>query len=378
MTRAIRRIGITLVAVGLVTVGAEAQTAADDAIGARLQQLADSIVGARAQLPGLVIYARSGATGRAWRIASGMADTARRTRLEGDLPLRIASNTKSYTAAAILRLMEQGRLALSDPLSRHLSPALNALLVKDGYATDRMTIEQVLSHRAGLAEHPAIPGYVTAVLSSPTKRWTREEQVRWMVDSLAPIGAPGERYRYSDTGYILLGDIIERLTSQDLAAAVRALVGFDRLGLARTWWETLEPAPPLARDRVHQYISGTDSHDIDPSFDLYGGGGIVAPLEELGVFVEALVAGRVFERRETLETMLAPRGSDRGGYALGVYPMVIAGEKGFGHTGFWGTAAFHFPASRVTVAVAVTEQTQGAVLAPAIAAVVRTLGEAGR
>jgi D-alanyl-D-alanine carboxypeptidase len=378
MNRAPCWLALLLLGTGLSAVRANAQPAATDAIRVKLQRLADSIVAARPQLPGILIYARSGATGRTWRIASGMADTARRTRLEADLPVRIASNTKSYTAAAILRLMEQGKIALSDALSRHLSPELNALLVKDGYATDRITIEQVLSHRAGFAEHPEVPAYVTVVLSTPRKRWTREEQVRWMVDSLAPIGAPGERYKYSDTGYILLGDIIERRTGKNLAAAVRELVGFERLGLTRTWWETLEPAPPRARDRVHQYIDGTDSYGIDASFDLYGGGGITAPLEELGAFVEALVTGKVLERRETLDTMLAPRGTDRGGYGLGVYPLTTGGEKGYGHTGFWGTAAFHFPASKLTLAVAVTEQTQGEVITPTIAAAFRTIAGGGR
>ena len=378
MNRAPCWLTLLLLGTGLSAVRANAQPAATDAIRVKLQRLADSVVAARPQLPGLLIYAKSGATGRTWRIASGMADTARRTRLEADLPVRIASNTKSYTAAAILRLMEQGKIALSDPLSQHLSPELNALLVKDGYATDRITIEHVLSHRAGFAEHPEVPAYVTVVLSTPRKRWTREEQVRWMVDSLAPIGAPGERYKYSDTGYILLGDILERLTGKNIAAAVRELVGFERLGLTRTWWETLEPAPPRARDRVHQYIDGTDSYGIDPSFDLYGGGGITAPLEELGAFVEALVTGKVLERRETLDTMLAPRGTDRGGYGLGVYPLTTGGEKGYGHTGFWGTAAFHFPASKLTLAVAVTEQTQGEVITPTIAAAFRTIAGGGR
>jgi D-alanyl-D-alanine carboxypeptidase len=358
---------------------AAAQIASPDSIGPKLQRFADSMVAARPKLPGFLIYVRDGSSDRSWRIAAGWSDTARKVRLDPDQPLRIASNTKTYTSAAILRLMEQGKLALSDPLARHLPAHLNAMLVGDGYATDRITIEQVLSHRAGLDEHPSVPSYVTLALrTAPKKRWTREEQVRWLVDSLQPIGAPGEKFKYSDTGYILLGAIVERHTGKNLGAAVRDLLDFRKLGLVRTWFESLEPEPPGVRPRVHQYIGGIDAHDTDPSFDLYGGGGIAAPLEEMGRFLEALVSGRVFERAATLDTMLRVRSPALGGYGLGIYTTNPSGHRGFGHSGFWGTIGFYFPADRVTVAVAVTEQTEGGLIAGAVSAVMGMLFPASR
>ncbi|MSR01515.1 MAG: class A beta-lactamase-related serine hydrolase [Gemmatimonadetes bacterium] len=127
-----------------------------DSVGPRLHRFADSLVAVRPKLPGLILYVRDGASGRRWRIASGWSDTVRRVRLDPNQPLRIASNTETYVAAAMLRLVERGTLTLSNPLSRHLPAHLNAMLVADGYPTDRMTIEQVFSHRSGLDEHPAI------------------------------------------------------------------------------------------------------------------------------------------------------------------------------------------------------------------------------
>ncbi len=353
---------ITLL-LGIITA---AQAAQPDSVGPRLQHFADSVVAARPKLPGLIVYVKDGSSGRRWRIASGWSDTARRVRLDPGQPLRIASNTKTYVAAALLRLVERGTLKLSDPLSRHLPAHLNAMLVGGGYATDQITIEQVLSHRSGMNEHPAVPSYPTVALASPKKRWTREEQVRWMVDSLRPVGAPGERYHYSDTGYILLGAIIERYTGKNVGLAVRDLVGFRKLGLERTWFETLAPEPKAAGPRVHQYIGGADSWGLDPSFDLYGGGGIDAPLEEMGGFLEALLTGRVFARPSTLETMLRARSPDRGGYGLGIFQIDTLGHHGYGHAGFWGTIGYYFPADRLTVAVAVTEQTEGRVVYAAV------------
>jgi D-alanyl-D-alanine carboxypeptidase len=344
-----------------------------DSVEPRLARLADSIVTARQGLPGIAIVVESGRLGRTWSAAAGRADTSRNLPLRPDQPFRVASNTKTYTAAAILRLAERGALALSDPIGRHLPAELASLLERDGYRTDRITIEQVLAHRAGLAEHPEVPSYVASVRQSPAKRWTRREQVEWLVDSLAPVGAPGERFKYSDTGYILLGAIVERHTGKNLGAAVRELVGLDRLGLRRTWWETLEPAPAGVPERVHQYIGGFDSFAMDPSFDLYGGGGIVAPLEELGRFLAALFEGKVFDRRSTLDDMIRARSPEFGGYGLGILGTNQGGRVGYGHSGFWGTVAYHFPGERLTVAVAVNEQTHGAAIFGTVAAVMRAL-----
>jgi D-alanyl-D-alanine carboxypeptidase len=129
--------------------------------------LADSLVQARPRLPGIVIAVESKAMGRAWSVAAGLSDTARRVPLVPQQPMRIASNTKTYVAAAVLRLVEQGRLSLKDPLSTHLPSSLDSLLRTDGYRTDSITIEQVLSHRAGFNEHPAVPSYVARLRTAP-------------------------------------------------------------------------------------------------------------------------------------------------------------------------------------------------------------------
>ncbi len=345
-----------------------------DRIAPALQRLADSIVAARPRLPGLIIAVESRAHGRRWSVAAGMSDTARRVPLRPEQPVRIASNTKTYVAAAVLRLVEQGKLSLADPLATHLPPELDALLRGDGYRTDVITIEQVLSHRAGLHEHPAVPSYAARLRTAPQYRWTREEQLRWLVDSLAPVGPPGAQFRYSDSGYTLLGAIVERLTGMPLGPAVRRLVGFESLGLRHTWWETLEAAPPGIADRAHQYLSGFDSYAIDPSFDLYGGGGIAAPMSDVAQFLTALLDGRVLAQRLTLDTMLAPRSTEMAGYGLGIYGTVVRGVRGYGHSGFWGTSAVVFPEAGVTVAVAVTDQAEFRQITSFIGEVLRIFG----
>ena len=327
-----------------------------DSVQIRLQQLADSVIAARPRMPGIIIAVEQTATGRRWSVAAGLADTARRIKLTPDQPVRLASNTKTYTAAALLRLVEMGRLSLSDPLARHLPPVVDSLLRRDGYATDVITIEQVLSHRSGLNEHPAVRSYVAKLRTDPQHHWTPLEQLQWLVDSLAPVGPPGGQFRYSDSGYVLLGLIVERYSGQSLGPAVRSLVRFDELGLRHTWWETLEPAPSGVPDRAHQYLGGLDAYGIDPSFDLYGGGGIVAPMADVARFLTALLDGKVFAKRETLETMVRARSPEMNGYGMGLFGSTAGGQTGRGHTGFWGTTAMVFPEAGVTIAVAITDQ----------------------
>jgi D-alanyl-D-alanine carboxypeptidase len=349
--------GPTLLFAALLVLQPSAATRADS-IQRSLQRLADSLVVARPRLPGVIIAVESKSLGRSWTVAAGLSDTSRKVPLRAEQPVRIASNTKTYVAAAVLRLMEEGRLALTDPLSRHLPASLDSLLRRDGYATDGITIEQVLSHRAGFAEHPSVPSYVARLRTQPTYAWTREEQVQWLVDSLAPVGPPGAQFRYSDTGYVLLGAIVERYSGKPLGPAVRALVGFEQLGLTHTWWENMERAPGKMSPRAHQYLGGFDSHDISPTFDLYGGGGIVTTMEELAHFLSALLDGRVFRERATLDTMLAPRSTEMSGYGLGIFGATARGLRGRGHSGFWGTSAMVFPEVGVTIAVAMTEQSE--------------------
>ena len=348
-----------------------------DSVQARLQHLADSIVAARPRMPGIIIAVEQHATGKRWSVAAGLADTARKIRLTPDQPVRLASNTKTYTAAAVLRLVEMGRLSLGDPLARHLPPSVDSLLRRDGYATDRMTIAQVLTHRAGLHEHTAVRSYIAMLRTDPRHHWTPRDQLQWLVDSLAPVGPPGAQFRYSDSGYVLLGLIVERLTGQSLGPAVRSLLRLGALGLRHTWWETLEPAPRDAPDRAHQYLGGFDAYDIDPSFDLYGGGGLVAPMAEVAQFLTALLNGQVLATRETLDTMTRAQSPEMNGYAMGLFGSTAGGQTGRGHSGFWGTTAMAFPAAGVTIALAITEQSEFR-NANAVMAAVLQLCAAGR
>ncbi|MEO8451447.1 MAG: serine hydrolase domain-containing protein, partial [Gemmatimonadota bacterium] len=198
--------------------------------------------------------------------------------------------------------------------------------------------------------------YGARVIAEPTHRWSRAEQVKWAMDRGAPYGKPGEVYHYSDTGYILLGEIVERVSRMPLASAFRTLLNYDKLGLTNTWMETLEPIPAGTGERAHQYQGDIDSYGFDPSLDLWGGGGNDATVKDMAVFTRALFTGGVYDKKTTIDTMLtlAPA-RDNKGYRFGISPVVIDSVQGYGHTGYWNTFSYYYPDIDVAIAGAVTQ-----------------------
>ena len=218
-------------------------------------------------------------------------------------------------------------------------------------------MRHLLTHTSGIFDYAMSAPFQEAVFGSPTKRWTREEQVRFAVEKGQSYGAPGSVFHYSDTGYILLGEIIERITGEPLAAALRTLLAYERNGWKSTWLETLEPVPAGEAERAHQYIGTVDTYSFDPSFDLFGGGGLAATPRDMAAFTRALFEGKVYRKKETLDVMLSqpPVAAERN-YRYGIYSKTVAGATAYGHTGFWNTFSFHFPELDLTVAASVTQQ----------------------
>lgn len=321
--------------------------AADSALEGDLQGILEWFLAENPSAPGICAHVESGRYGVNWSGAAGTVAHDSIERLTPAHTFRIASNTKTYVAAAFLRLSEMGRLNLDDPLAAHLPADQRALLTTDGYDLDAMTLRQVLSHTSGLGDHGADERYAEAIIADPQYHWSREEQIRLCVEWRDPVGAPGVQYTYSDTGYIILGGIIEQMTGQNLGTAVRDLLDYESLGLFVTWWEYLEERPHGASVRAHQYYGEYDVTEWYASYDLYGGGGIIADARDLALFMRELLQGEVLHREMTLAAMT---GGGTESYRLGLMCMELAGYLAWGHQGFWNTFAFHVPALDLTVA----------------------------
>lgn len=293
------------------------------------------------------------------RAASISGESGAALRASPGAPFRIASITKPFVAATVHRLAAAGRLSPWATIRSSIAPATATLLAGHGYDPDAITIAQLLSHTSGLCDHTLLPEYTAAVLAAPQRRWSRAEQIRLACERGRPVAAPGAVYQYSDTGYVLLGEIVERAADRPLASAVRATVDFDALGLAATWWESLEP-PGVSTPLAHQYRGDVDISAYDPSFDLHGGGGLVSTVDDLARFVRELVLGRVLERRTLAAALMAPaaaRPADAParthGYLLATFTS--AGRSVLGHTGHWNSVMLCSPADQVAVAATLND-----------------------
>ena len=328
-----------------------------DRLAAELTALVDSTLAGAPEVPGIMLRVEAPSLGLAWTRAVGVFDKATREPLKPEHTVRIASNTKTYVAAAILRLVEDGKLSLDQPIASLILPASVATLARDGYDASVISLRMLLQHTSGMFDYAMSPAFLGRVTSAPTHRWTRAEQLALAVDSGAPYGGPGEVYHYSDTGYILLGEILEKVTGRSMPEAVRDLIGFERLGIKYTYFETLDSVPAGTPPKAHQYLDSLDATNFDASVDLYGGGGLVSNLEEMARFYRALVRGEIFTKRETLDSMLvmSPQSQKErpGGYGMGIASGTTDGVVCYGHGGFWGTAARHCPSIDLTVTAAV-------------------------
>ncbi len=298
----------------------------------------------------------------AWNGVVGFDSKKKTDKLHIDQPFRIASVTKTFVAASILRLHEMDSLSIDEPIDNYISEQHKKILLSDGYKPNEIRIRHCLNHTSGLYDY-AMGGspYVGIVKQNPKKRWTRTDQLEFAVQHGDKLGYPGEKYAYSDTGYILLGEIIETFHNGDLAKGIRELVGFENLNMYSTWLETLEEKPDNMRKQVGRYLQNVDALEIDPSTDLYGGGGLVSTVMDLRKFMHGLFNGKVFQNDSTLDLMLEKPNYDPTydtkadrrfkDYRHGLWRISLMGKDAYIHSGLWGIHLIHQPHSNSTLAV---------------------------
>ncbi len=300
-----------------------------------------------------------------WSGAAGFADQELNKKLEASFPFRIASVTKTYVAAAILRLHEMDSISIDEPIANFLDASFISMLESDNYDPDKILIRHCLNHTSGLADYVfGSELFVKEIIKNPQKRWTRKDQLEIAMQGGEKLGEAGTQTTYSDTGYILLGLVIENFYDGDLAKGLRELLNFDELGLSSTWLETLEEKPVDDTNRVHRYMGKFDATDWDASIDLYGGGGLVSTTSDLADFCSALFDNKVYEKEATLDLMMSvPRYITHDNYNdkkkiefynYGLWTIKTFGKKVHMHTGYWGVTLLHIPDYNTSIAVNTT------------------------
>ena len=194
-----------------------------------------------------------------------------------------------------------------------------------------------------------------------THRWTRNEQMKLAADLYNPLGKAGDTFNYADFNYLILTEIIEQKTNKSFYESIEELINYKKHNLNSTWFVTLQNKPVNVKSLAHQYYGkmNWDSYNMDPSFDLYGGGGIAATTKDLARFSQLLFEGKIIENKEILKLIYSKiETKDREGvnYGLGLTKGEVNGYIAYGHGGFWGTAVNYYPELNASISVVVLER----------------------
>ena len=273
--------------------------------------------------------------------------------IKTDQPFHIASVGKLFTATLIGSLIDDGKIQLSDPISLYLDKALlENLFVFEGVDyEDQVTIQQLLSHTSGVADYFALEdnGLMESLYLTPDKFFTPQDLVKFTQDYQHAYFAPGNGYHYSDTGYILLGLIIESITKKPFHENLHEVI-FDPLEMNDTYLmfysEPKNGKRPIAGAWVNGHeISKFQSVSLD-----WAGGGVISTLDDLALYIRSLYQGKIITP-ETLDTLNKFDYEFMPGIAYGNGFMQMQFEKfmptlGFlprmtGHMGVLGTQLFY-------------------------------------
>lgn len=307
-----------------------------------------------------ILHVEDGANGFVFDGAAGVVSLEDDTLATPGDAFRIASITKTFTAVVVMQLVSEGFIDLDGPVVEYLPDDLHDVLdrvhVLDGVSYGRrLTARQLLRHSSGLIDYASQEQFFAEILSDPSRPWT----VRRFLEGAAAWGAPhfapdsGYMYAYSDTGYVLLGAMIEHVTGSTLHAAYRSRI-LDAIGLENTYLEGYEPhrGPTF----THPYEGPFDASPIHGSAD-WAGGGLVSTASDLAVFVKELFAGSLLlpvalaEMLEYRFRTLDPAQHTEGflGYGLGIDARQSGAVVLRGHRGHWGALMHIHPESGLVI-----------------------------
>jgi D-alanyl-D-alanine carboxypeptidase len=277
-----------------------------------------------------------------FRSAYGMANLELGVPLAPDMVFRLASITKQFTAVAILMLMEQGRLALQDPITRFLPD----------YPTHdhAITIEHLLTHTSGIRSYTDMPEWPPL--------WRKDFTTQELIDffKYQPMqSAPGKRWAYNNSGYHLLGAIIEQVSGQSYEQFVQQHI-FEPLSMRQSYYD--HPTRIIPK-RVAGYQKEPDGYANAEYLSMtqpYAAGALASTVDDLAQWDAALSRGALL-RPETLERAWTPYRLADGsltGYGYGWMIGEWQGRRTMEHSGGihgFGTYALRMPAEGLFVAI---------------------------
>lgn len=318
----------------------------------KFQRVLDSTYQKNKDAVGILIHVNAPDYQIDWSSSVGVSDKKSKKKLNVSNPVLIASVTKSYVAAAIIKLVENGEISLNQPIEKLICPKSKRKLKKDGYNLDKITVRKLLSHTSLIADY-VTDDYFSFVDEHPKYQWSRDEQISLAMKVGNPLPETGKQFNYGDINYLLLSEIIERKTGKKFYKAIRDLLTFEELGLNETWFVDLEETPKHLPDFANQYFSkfNHSAKELNPSWDLYGGGGLASTVKDTALFFQLLFNKKIITNEKLLSeltTYVLPK--ETSNYCLGFRNLDFSGTKAYYHGGFWGTDVIYLSEFNATIA----------------------------
>lgn len=319
------------------------------------QKIIDSVYQKNPDMIGVLAYIESPKT--SWGYATGFDGKNLKKELNEQQPMLIASTTKTFMSATILRLAEKGKLNINQNIKNLITESSRNQLIKAGYNLDSITILHQLSHTSGIRDY-VDESYFSFINENKQYQWTREKQIERASKLGLPLGKPGAIFRYADINYVLLSEIIEHFTKEPFYTSVRRLLKFKKNHLQNTWFIQLEKQPKNTLPLVNQYWShfNWNIKDLNPSWDLYGGGGLASTVEDMAHFYQLLFNGKIIKNKDILKLISTDVPPDlTTNYCLGIRKIKVGNITGYNHGGGLGTDATYFPELNTTISIASVE-----------------------
>ena len=338
--------GIFILSISCSSQSNDGVTEFDEATQAELEKaVLDNMTIDGVEIPGVVVGIWTPDKGN-WVRAFGSADTSTDRPVKTSDGFRIASITKTFTATIILQLKDENKLSLDDTLADFgFTDVPNA---------DIITVRNLLNMTSGIFDYIEDEHFVEVTNESNyTYVWTPEELLD-CATSHPVYFSPGERCKYTNTNYILLGMIIEKITGNTYESEIKNRIT-DPLNLTKTRY----PVGSVLDDtfsRGYSIVSGTltDTTTMEPS-EAWSAGGLVSNLEDLKNWAIAMGTGSLLEpatQQDRITWNGLPTEGQSGKYCLGGY--WLGNNVLFGHSGIirgYSGAAFYMPGRKATFVI---------------------------
>jgi CubicO group peptidase (beta-lactamase class C family) len=254
-----------------------------------------------------------------FRGARGLANVGTRAPLTADSVFRIGSMSKQFAAAGLLKLVEAGKVSLADPLSKYVPGFPNG---------DRITVLELLNHTSGVKNYTDIPAWREGPLE---KDLDTAQLIAVFKDAKADF-APGEDWAYSNSGYVLVGAVIEAASGQSWHDYLRTAL-FEPLGLTHTYYGA---DPQAIARQVPGYSLDGDKIVAARRMSMtvpQAAGALLSTVDDLLAWNRALHEGRVL-KSDSYARMITPTGKAIGAkYGFGIEQATVQGKPMLDHSG---------------------------------------------